>query len=120
MRIPAWLGLCPTLALHKRRAFMTRRNFNLDQGMGLVVAVFAMCVLVITASLQWTSVAAYATERGEERKDARDTRQEGRDEAREQKKECKKEDDKSRSECRQEKRETKEEARDSAKDIKRK
>ena len=99
---------------------MTRRNFNWVQGMGLVTTVFAVSVLIITAGLQWPSVPAYATGRGEERRDARDTRQEGRDQAREQKKECKEADDKSRAECRHEKRDTKEEARDTAKDIKRK
>ena len=80
---------------------MTRRNFNWVQGIGLVGTVFAMSALVITAGLQWTSVPAYATERGEERRDdrgdrrddrgdARDTRQEGREAAREQRKNARK------------------------------
>jgi hypothetical protein len=90
------------------------------QELGSIATVFAMSVLVITTGLQWTLIAAYATERGEERRDARDTKQAGRDEAREEKKECKEADDKSRRECRQEKRETKEEAREAARDIKRK
>ena len=88
-------------------------------------------ILVITDGLQWTSVPAYATERGEERRDdrgdrrddrrdARDTRQEGREAAREAKQECKKADDKSNRECRQEKRDTKQDAREDARDIKRK
>jgi hypothetical protein len=88
--------------------------------MGLVTTVFAVSALVMTAGLLWTSVPAYATERGEDRRDARDTKQAGRDEAREQKAECKAGDDKSRSECRQEKRDTKQDARESARDIKRK
>jgi len=88
--------------------------------MGLVTTVFAVSTLVITAGLLWTSVPAFATERGEDRRDARDTKQAGRDEAREQKAECKAGDDKSRAECRQEKRDTKQDARESARDIKRK
>jgi len=88
--------------------------------MGLVTTVFAVSALVMTAGLLWTSVPAYATERGEDRRDARDTKQAGRDEAREQKAECKAGDDKSRAECRQEKRDTKQDARESARDIKRK
>ena len=99
---------------------MSRRNFDCVQPIGLVTTVFAVSALVIAAGLQWTSVPAYATERGEERKDARDTKQTGREEAKEQKAECKAGDDKSRAECRQEKRDTKQEARESARDIKRK
>jgi F0F1-type ATP synthase membrane subunit b/b' len=99
---------------------MMRQNFAWVHGMGLVAMVFAVAVLVITAGLQWTSVQAYATERGEERKDARDTKQAGREEAKEQKAECKAGDDKSRAECRQDKRDTKQDARESARDIKRK
>lgn len=99
---------------------MSRRNFDCVLPIGLVTTVLAVSALVITAGLQWTSVPAYATERGEERKDARDTKQTGREEAREQKAECKEGDDKSRAECRREKRDTKEEARESARDIKRK
>lgn len=99
---------------------MTGRNFGCVRGMGLVVTVFALSVLVITAGLQWAAVPAYATEQGEQRREARDTKQSGREEAREQKKECKAGDEKSRAECRQEKRETKQEAREGARDIKRK
>jgi hypothetical protein len=99
---------------------MSRRNFDCVQPMGLITTVFAVSALVITAGLLWTSVPAYATERGEERKDARDTKQTGREDAREQKAECKAGDDKSRAECRQEKRDTKQDARESARDIKRK
>lgn len=99
---------------------MSRRNVDCVQPMGLVTTVFAVSALVMTAGLLWTSVPAYATERGEDRRDARDTKQTGREEAREQKAECKAGDDKSRSECRQEKRDTKQDSRESARDIKRK
>jgi hypothetical protein len=98
---------------------MTRRNFNWVRGMGLVATVFAMSVLGITAGLQWASIPAYATERGEGRRDARDTRQEGREEARQQKAACKAGDEKSRAECRHEKRDSKQESREDARDIKR-
>ena len=98
---------------------MTRRNFYWVQEMGWMSTVFAVSILVIGAGLQWTSLPAYATDRGEDRRDARDTRQGGRDEAREQKAACKAGDEKSRAECRREKRDTKQDARGDARDIKR-
>jgi hypothetical protein len=98
---------------------MSRRNFD-GVPIGLVATVFAVSALVITAGLQWTSVPAYATERGDERKDARDTKQTGREEAKEQKAECKAGDDKSRAECRRDSRDTKQDAREAARDTKRK
>ena len=98
---------------------MTQRNFSWMHSMGMVATLFAFSVVLTGASLQWTLVSAYATERGKDRRDARDTRQDGREEAREQKAACKAGDDKSRAECRHEKRDTKQESREDARDIKR-
>src|SRR6185295_356690 len=117
---PIILSFPFTLCVPSRKEYsMTRRNFNWAQGIGLAATVFAVSVLVITAGPQWTSVPAYATDRGDERKDARGTRQTGRDEAREQKAACKAGDEKSRAECRRDKRDTKQDARGDARDIKR-
>jgi hypothetical protein len=75
-------------------------------------------VTVVAAGLFASSLTAFATPQGEQRREGRDVRQDTRQDSRQEKVDCRQENQKSNANCRQDKRQSKQDGRSEARDIK--